>query len=149
MACHPGWDDYPDLGESVSEMTDCLMTEDAQRKGASPTAGVTSQPTDSVKITPIPPAHTMMVLSTEFPGSATEASATGSYPNKDVDTEDDTAILSHFSDALKEMANSIMGLEDGYYQALCEVIVETKKALRDVSHIDAHYVSRVVTVMSS
>ena len=156
--CHPGWDDYLDLGESVSEMTD------TQEKGESSTVGITSKPTDSVKIMPIPPAHTMMVSSTEFPGGqsagsshdnpvhlsdATEASVSGSRPNKDVDTEDDTAVLSHFSDALKEMANSIMGLEDGYYQALCEVIVETKKALRDVSRIDAHYISRVVTVMSS
>ena len=47
------------------------------------------------------------------------------------------------------MATSIVDLEDGYFKALHEVIVETKRALRDVSHIDAHYVSQVVTVMSS
>ena len=47
------------------------------------------------------------------------------------------------------MAASKVDLEDGYFKALHEVIVETKRALRDVSRIDAHYVSQVVTVMSS
>ena len=60
-----------------------------------------------------------------------------------------TAVLGHFSDTLKEMANSIIGLEEGYFKALCEVIDETERVLWDVSCIDAHYVSRVVTVMSS
>ena len=44
------------------------------------------------------------------------------------------------------MATSI---EDGYFKALHEVIVETEQALRDVSRIDAHYVSQVVMIMSS
>ena len=57
--------------------------------------------------------------------------------------------MGHFSDALREMAASIVDLEDGYFKALHEVIVETERALRDVSRIDAHYVSQVVTVMSS
>ena len=47
------------------------------------------------------------------------------------------------------MATSIVDLEDGYFRALHEVIVETERALRDVSRIDAHYVSQVVMVMSS
>ena len=47
------------------------------------------------------------------------------------------------------MAASIVGLEDGYFKALYEVIMETERALRDVSCIDAHYVSQAVTVMSS
>ena len=42
-----------------------------------------------------------------------------------------------------------MDLEDGYFKALHEVIVETERALRDVSCINAHYVSQVVTIMSS
>ena len=58
-------------------------------------------------------------------------------------------MLSHFSDALSEMAESLMDLEDGYFKALWEVIIETERALRDVSCIDAHYVSQVVTVMAS
>ena len=63
--------------------------------------------------------------------------------------EDEAAVLSHFSDALSEMAGSIMDLENGYFKALHEVIIETEKALCDVSRIDAHYISRVVTVMTS
>ena len=57
--------------------------------------------------------------------------------------------MGHFSDTLREMAASIVDLEDGYFRALHEVIVETEWALRDMSRIDAHYVSQVVTVMSS
>ena len=80
---------------------------------------------------------------------ANDTSTSGGHPAKDADAEDDAAILGHFSDALREMANSIMGLEEGYFKALCEVIEETERALQDVSRIDAHYISRVVTVMSS
>ena len=58
-------------------------------------------------------------------------------------------MLSHFSDALSEMAESLMDLEDGYFKALREVIMETERTLWDVSCIDAHYVSQVVTVMAS
>ena len=63
--------------------------------------------------------------------------------------EDKAAVLSHFSDTLSEMAASIMDLENGYFKALHEVIIETEKALRDMSCINAHYISRVVTVMTS
>ena len=47
------------------------------------------------------------------------------------------------------MAASIVDLEDGYFRALHEVIVETERALRGMSRINAHYVSQVVMVMSS
>ena len=47
------------------------------------------------------------------------------------------------------MAASIVDLEDGYFKALHEVIVETERALWDVSQIDTHYVSQVVMVMSA
>ena len=47
------------------------------------------------------------------------------------------------------MAASIVDLEDRYFRALHEVIVETEQALWDMSCIDAHYVSQVVMVMSS
>ena len=57
--------------------------------------------------------------------------------------------MGHFSNALQEMAASIVDLEDGYFKALHEVIMETERALQDVSWIDAHYVSQVVTVMSA
>ena len=68
---------------------------------------------------------------------------------KDTETEDKAAVLSHFSDALSEMAASIMDLENGYFKALHEVIIETEKALCDMSCIDAHYISHMVTVMTS
>ena len=71
------------------------------------------------------------------------------HPRKDNDFDDDSKLLGHFSDALREMAASIVDLEGGYFRALHEVIVETERALREVSRIDAHYVSQVVTVMSS
>ena len=79
----------------------------------------------------------------------TDTSASGSRPQKDDDLDDEAKLLGHFSDALREMATSIVDLEDRYFKALHEVIMETERALRDVSQIDAHYVSQVVTVMSS
>ena len=62
---------------------------------------------------------------------------------------DEAAMLDHFSDALSEMAESLMDLEDGYFKALQEVIIEMERVLWDVSRIDAHYVSQVITVMAS
>ena len=47
------------------------------------------------------------------------------------------------------MAKSITEVEDGYFKALQEVIHETEKALCNILHIDSHYVSHVVTVMTS
>ena len=58
-------------------------------------------------------------------------------------------MLGHFSDALSEMAVSLLDLGDGYFKALREVIIETERALQDISRIDAHYISQVVTVMAS
>ena len=80
---------------------------------------------------------------------ATDASASGLRPRKDDYFDDEAKLLGHFSNTLHEMAASIVDLEGGYFRALHEVIVETKRALRDVSCINAHYVSQVVTVMSS
>ena len=70
-------------------------------------------------------------------------------PRKDDDFDNKAKLLGHFSNALREMAASIVDLENRYFGALHEVIMETEQALRDVSCIDAHYVSQVVTVMSS
>ena len=162
--CHPSWDDYLDMGESISEMAHCLMAEDTQKGVAAPTAGATPQQEGTTFITLIPPADMVMFSAAAFPGDQTasssrdnpvhlsdtnDTSTSGGHPGKDTDAEDDATVLGHFSDTLREMANSIMGLEEGYFKALCEVIKETERALRDVSRIDAHYVSRVVTVMSS
>ena len=58
-----------------------------------------------------------------------DASASCSRPRKDDDFDDEAKLLGHYSDALREMAASIMGLEDGYFKALYEVIMETERAL--------------------
>ena len=39
--CHPGWDDYLDLNETVTEMANCLMEEDGQPAQMPPKAGTT------------------------------------------------------------------------------------------------------------
>ena len=80
--------------------------------------------------------------------TTTEASQTAMRP-EGAEPVNEVAMLGHFSDALSEMAKSLMDLEDGYFKALQEVIVKMERALWDISHIDAHYVSQVVTVMAS
>ena len=120
--------------------------------------------TDAAQVTPLPPDGATFVSTSEFPGGqtagssrdnpvhlsdTTDASVSGTCPMKDAEPDDDATVLSHFSDALQEMAASIVGLEEGYFRALYEVIIETEKALRDVSRIDAHYVSRMVMVMTT
>ena len=162
--CHPSWDDYLDLGKTINEMAHRLIAEDTKKGAEAPTVGTTPQQEGASFITSILPAGSVMFPAAAFPGDQTtgssrdnpvhlsdanDTSTSGGHPGKDTDVEDEAAILSHFSDALREMANSIMGLEEGYFKALCEVIEETERALRDVSRIDAHYVSQVVTVMSS
>ena len=130
-----------------------------------PKAGTIPKQKDVTQVTALPPSDDItLILASEFPGAqsagsshenpvhlsdTTEASVSGSHPMKDAETEDEAIILGHFSDALHEMATSIVDLEDGYFKALHEVIIETEKALRDVSRINAHYVSHVVTVMNS
>ena len=164
-ACHPGWDDYLDLTETVTEMAHHLMKEDGQEVVTSPKADTTPKKKEAAKsiMAPVNEGITW-VASDQFPSdqrlgtsrdnpvhlsNATDASASGSRPRKDDDFDDEAKLLGHFSDALREMAASIVDLEDGYFRALHEVIMETEQALRDVSRIDAHYVSQVVTVMSS
>ena len=163
--CHPGWDDYLDLSETVTEMAHHLMEEDGRQVQMPSMAGATPKPKDVTQVMPLPPDDdTTLVSASEFPGNqltgsshdnpvhlsdTTDVSASGSCPMKDAEPDDDAAVLGHFSDALQEMAASIVGLEDGYFQALHEVIIETEKALCDVSCIDAHYVSCVVTVMTT
>ena len=46
-----------------------------------------------------------------------------------VEPIDEAAMLGHFNDALSEMAESLMDLEDGYFKALREVIIEMERAL--------------------
>ena len=164
-ASPPSWDDYLDLSETVTEMANRLMEEDGQQAKTLSKAGATPKQTDIAQVKALPPSDDItMFLDSAFPsfclaGSSrdnpihlsdtTDASASGSSPTKDMEMEDDAAVLSHFSDALSEMAARIMDLEDGYFKVLHEVIIETEKALRDVLPIDAHYVSHMVTVMTS
>ena len=126
-ACHPGWDDYFDITETVAEMANRLMEEDRQQAQMPPKAGTTPKQKDVAQITALPPNDdTTLVSAAEFPGSqiagssqenpvhlsdATDASVSGSCPMKDVEMEDEAIILGHFSDALSEMAASIVGLE--------------------------------------
>ena len=165
VVCHPGWDDFQDLGETVAEMSQCLMDEDGQLEGVKPKGGTLPKEKDSAQIMALPPNDdTMFMPKLDFPSgpygagtrenpvnlsdATTEASQTATHP-KGVELIDEAAMLGHFSDALSEMAKSLMDLEDGYIKALWEVIIETERALWDVSRIDAHYVSQVVTVMAS
>ena len=164
-ASHPGWDDYFDLTESVNDMAYRLMKEDGQDVATPSKASTTPKKKEAVKnvvalvndgINWIPagqfPSDQRPGASRENPvhlSDATDASASCSRPKKDDDFGDEAKLLGHYSEALRKMAASIVGLEDGYFKALHEVIMETERALWDVSCIDAHYVSQVVTVMSS
>ena len=162
-ACCPGWDYYLDLNETVAVMSQYLIDEDGQLKGAMPKGGAIPKQKDTAKIMTLPPNDdTTFVPASEFPSTQlgtrdnpvnlsdvpTEASQTGACPES-ADSVDESKILGHFSDALSEMAKSLMDLEDGYFEALREVICETERVLQDISHNDAHYVSQVVMVMAS
>ena len=141
------------------------MEEDRQQAKTLPKAGTTPKRKDIAQVKALPPSDDITMLpDSVFPSfglagssrdnpihlsDATDASASDSCPTKDMEMEDEAVVLSHFSDALSEMAASIMDLENGYFKALHEVIIETEKALCEVLHIDAHYVSGVVTVMTS
>ena len=141
-ACHPGWDNYLDLTETVTEMAHRLMKEDGQEVAMPPKVGTTPKKKEAVKSVVAPVNEGIAwVASDQFPSDqqpgashdnpvhlsdATDASASGSCPRKDDDFDDEAKLLGHFSDALREMAASIVDLEDGYFRALHEVIVETK-----------------------
>ena len=141
------------------------MEEDGQQVQMPPKAGTTPKQKDVAQVMALPPNDNItLILASEFLGTqsagsshenpvhlsdATEASVSGSCLMKDVEMEDEAVTLGHFSNTLHKMTTSIMDLEDGYFKALHEVIIEMEKALCDMSHIDAHYVSRVVTVMNS
>ena len=163
--CHPGWDDYLDLTKTVTEMAHHLMREDRQEVVTPPKVGTTPKKKEAAESVVAPVNKGIAwVASDQFPSDqrpgmsrdnpvhlsdTTDASASGSRPRKDDDFDNEAKLLGHFSNALHEMAASIVDLEDGYFRALHEVIVETERALRDVSRINAHYVSQVVMVMSS
>ena len=136
-----------------------------QLEGVTPKGGTLPKEKDSAQIVALSPNdNTVFVPKSEFPGgpygagtqenpvnlsdTPTEASHTAMHP-EGAEPVDEVAMLGHFNNALSEMAESLMDLEDGYFKALREVIIEMERALQDVSRIDAHYVSQVVTVMAS
>ena len=153
MVSPPSWDDYLDLGETVNEMAPHLMEEDGKQVKMLPEVGTTPKQKDITQVKALPPSdNIVMLLDSAFPtfgpvgslcdnpvhlSDTTDALASGFCPTKDTEMEDKATVLSHFSDTLSEMA------------ALHEVIIETEKALCDVSCINAHYVSRIVMVMTS
>ena len=139
-------------------MSQHLIDEDGQLEGVMPKGGTLPKEKNTAQIMALPPNDNTVFLSkSEFPGgpygpgtqenpinlsdAPTKASQTATRP--------EAAMLSHFSNALSEMAEGLMDLEDGYFKALREVIIKMERALQDISHIDAHYVSQVVTVMAS
>ena len=145
------------------------MDED-EREHSAPRGGAAIPKDGSSQIVGIPPdSDTLMIPKSSFPGhdkpsstavlssaenpvnlsdAPTDASTPGAHP-EGTGTEDEAKILGHYSDTLDEMAQYIVDLEDGYFMVLQEVICKTERALRDISHIDSHYVSRVVTIMAS
>ena len=165
VAFCPSWDDYLDLTETVAEMSQCLIDQDGQLEGAMPKGGALLKEKDTAKIVVLPPNNDVKLMSaSEIPSSQyglgtrdnpvnlsdapTEALNTATCP-EGTEPIDESALLGHFSDTLSEMAKSLLDLEDGYFKALHEVIIETERALWDVFRIDAYYVSQVVTTMAS
>ena len=69
VACCPGWDDFQDLGETVAEMSQCLIDEDGQLEGATLKGGTLPKEKDSAQIVVLPPNDdTVFVPKWEFPG---------------------------------------------------------------------------------
>ena len=156
-ACHPSWDDYLDLNATLVKMAHRMMEEDGQQEQMAPKVGATPKKKEAAQ-TMVPPAllsandSIIFIPTSEFPGTqhaSGDASNSGMCPLRDLDVDNEAKMLGHFSDTLHKMAASIIELEDGYFKALHEVIVETEKALWDISWIDTHYVSHVVMVMAS
>ena len=67
-ACHPGWDDYLDLTETVTEIAHRLMKEDGQEVATPPKAGTTPKKKEAAKsvVAPVNEGITW-VASDQFP----------------------------------------------------------------------------------
>ena len=67
--CHPRWDDFQDLGETVAEMSQCLIDEDGQLEGAMLKGGTLPKEKDTAQIMALPPNdNTVFMSKSEFPG---------------------------------------------------------------------------------
>ena len=68
VACHPRWDDFQDLGETVAEMSQCLIDKDGQLEGAKLKGGTLPKEKDSTQIVVLPPNDdTVFMPKTDFP----------------------------------------------------------------------------------
>ena len=68
VACHPSWDDFQDLGETVAEMAQRLIDEDGQLEGVMPKGGTLPEEKDSAQIVALPPNNdTVFVPKADFP----------------------------------------------------------------------------------
>ena len=67
--CRPRWDDFQDLGETVAEMSQCLIDKDGQLEGATPKGGTLPKEKDSAQIMALPPNDdTVFMPKSDFPG---------------------------------------------------------------------------------
>ena len=120
-------DDYLDLTETVTEMAHRLMKEDGQEVAMPPKAGTTPKKEAAKGVMAPVNVGITWVASDLFPSDqrpgasrdnpvhlsdATYASTSGLRPRKDDEVDDEAKLLGHFSDALQEMAASIVDLED-------------------------------------
>ena len=65
----PRWDNFQDLGETVAEMSQCLIDEDGQLEGVTPKGGTLPKDKDSTQIMALlPNDDTVFVPKSEFPG---------------------------------------------------------------------------------
>ena len=62
MVSPPGWDDYLDLSETVTEMANCLMEEDEQQAKMLPKAGTTPKGKDIAQVKALPPSDNITML---------------------------------------------------------------------------------------
>ena len=104
-------------------MSQCLIDKDGQLEGVMPKGGTLPKEKDSTQIVALPPNNdTMFMPKSDFPGGPYGAGTRENPVN--------------LSDTPTEASQT----------AMCP---ETKRALWDISHIGAQYVSQVVTVMAS
>ena len=69
-ACHPGWDNYLDLNETLAEMAQRLMEEDGQQGEVVPKGGAIPKEKDTTKIVVLPPNDdTTFMPASEFPSA--------------------------------------------------------------------------------
>ena len=61
-ASPPGWDDYLDLGEIITEMANSLMEEDGQQAKTLPKAGTTPKGKDITQVKALPPSNNITML---------------------------------------------------------------------------------------